>query len=151
MYTYTHTHIPPKGQEKWYDPDGKFIPTEVELPWQRLRRKMATFQMSDLVPTTVKASSNTTSLTSNKCSWITPLDTTWEIVQVCFYYGKWMMRKYSEWQVYFFKCIRMLLCQKWKIKIKIHVGPQVHLLNLLCNLLLVASKVDTISVLSQST
>ena len=32
VYTHTHTHIPPKGQEKWYDPDGKFIPIEVELP-----------------------------------------------------------------------------------------------------------------------
>lgn len=153
MYTHIHihTHIPPKGQEKWYDPDGKFIHIEVELLWPRLRRKMATFQMSDPVPSTVKAFSNTTSLTSNKCSWITLLDTAWEIFQVCFYYGKWMMRKYSELHVYFLKCISMLLCQKWKIKIKIYVGPQVHLLNLLCNLLLVASKVDTISVLSQST
>ena len=123
-HTHTHTHIPPKGQEKWYDPDGKFIPIEVELPWQRLRRKMATFQMSDPVPTTVKAFSNTTSLTSNKCSWITPLDTAWEIVQVCFYYGKWMMRKYSEWHVYFLNASECFYAKSEKSKWRYMLAPK---------------------------
>lgn len=54
-----------------------------------------------------------------------------------------MMRKYSEWQSLFFLNASRMLCVKVrKIKVKIHVGPQVHLLNLLCNLLLVASKVN---------